>query len=175
MRMELSINHEYTFFINEVNKYTKGVHFLNPGVEVSVVEEFEKDNNIVLPRQYKDFLQLYNGGELFRPGTKLAEIYSGKTNEKKIGIPYLDESLLRHRRLPGMPDDLLIIADMNYGDLICIVLDRNNGESEVVQWSIEDNDISRKWNSFTEWLLSTLEEGSMLVNYDGSEKELDFL
>ncbi|MDR1193842.1 MAG: SMI1/KNR4 family protein [Peptococcaceae bacterium] len=173
--METSIIQEFALFINEVNKYTEGVHFLNPGAELSVIEGFEKSNNISLPKQYKNFLRLHNGGELFRPGVVLAAIYNGKTGDKKIGVPYLDESLSRHRRLPGMPNNLLIIADMNYGDPICIALNHSDDESKVVQWSIEDGNISREWDSFTEWLSNTIEEGSMLVSYDGSEKELDFL
>jgi hypothetical protein len=43
-RMEPSITQEYTFFINEVNKYAKGAHLLNLGAELSVIEEFERNN-----------------------------------------------------------------------------------------------------------------------------------
>ncbi|MDM5186282.1 SMI1/KNR4 family protein [Bacillus sp. DX4.1] len=72
-------------------------------------------------------------------------------------------------------DNLLIIADLNYGDSICFYLITNNDQdAEVIQWDNESKSVSRTWSGFEEWIMDVLEEGSMLVDYEGNEKELDF-
>ena len=68
-------------------------------------------------------------------------------------------------------DTYLIIADLNYGDSICIDLESSNGyDATVIQWDRETHSVSRSWNGLVEWLMDTLDEGSLLVDYDGNEK-----
>ena len=75
-----------------------------------------------------------------------------------------------------MPNNLLIIADLNYGDSICFDLNMNNGQDAVVvQWDTQDRIISRTWEGFKTWLLDVLEEGSLLIDYNSSDKDFDFL
>ena len=165
---------DYSF--SEIRKYASGVHFLNPGIESAHISKFEKEFGVILPTAYKMFLQAYNGGELFRPGTVLAEINDENTEQRIAGKSYLDEYFLEARQWPGMPKGYLIIADMNYGDAICIKLVESEVyDSKVIQWDVEGGVVSRSWNGFIEWLEDCLEEGSMFVNYDGSEKDPDFL
>ncbi|MNN11588.1 SMI1 / KNR4 family protein [compost metagenome] len=81
----------------------------------------------------------------------------------------------KERRRPGMPDTYLIIADLNYGDTICIDLETSNGyDAKIIQWDRENHTVSRSWDSFVEWLMDALDEGAMLVDYEGNEKDLDF-
>jgi cell wall assembly regulator SMI1 len=170
-----SRNEELKFFFDEINKYTTNVHSLNPGVELNQIEETEKKLDIKLPDIYKEFLQVCNGGELFIPGTVLAEIYHPELGEKQKGTSYINESYRKDRRPSEMPNNLCIIADLNYGDVIAFDLSTNNGkDANVIQWDSETKSISRTWPGFSEWLKDVLEEGSMLVDYDGNEKELDF-
>ena len=69
--MASSKNEDFSFFFEEINKYSSNIHKLNPGVELCYIEEVEKELNIIFPKIYKDFLQVCNGGELFIPGTVL--------------------------------------------------------------------------------------------------------
>ncbi|MDG5471422.1 SMI1/KNR4 family protein [Jeotgalibacillus sp. ET6] len=168
-------NQDLTAFFYEINKYADTVHLLNPGVDIHYIEQVEKDLHISFPKIYKDFLQACNGGELFIPGTVLSEVYSPALGQKKRGASYIHESNRKDRRRPEMPDHLVIIADLNYGDSICFDLKTNNGQdAEVVQWDHESKSISRTWSGFKEWIMADLEQGSMLVDYEGNEKELDF-
>src|SRR5699024_6667252 len=114
MKKRIYTNNKYLKpFFTEINKYTDGVHSLNSGIDIRYIEETERKLNITLPNIYKDFLQVCNGGEFFIPGTVFSEVYNPTYGEKRNGTPYLDESF--KRRLPAMPDSLLIIADLNYG------------------------------------------------------------
>jgi cell wall assembly regulator SMI1 len=169
--MNPATENEFLFFLDEVKRYSPGIHFLNQGAHLEEIETFEAQTDIRLPQQYKDFLQLHNGGELFRPGTVLAMLHTAADMVKQQGLPYLNDSFDSKHRLAGMPSNLIIIAEMNYGDLICIELSKENpDESNIVQWSYEECDISRRWHDFKEWLADAMDEGRMLIDYDGTEK-----
>lgn len=173
--MELNENRNLMVFFEEVNKYKNNVHSLNRGVEISHIEQVEKELNITFPKIYKDFLQISNGGEVFILGTVLSEIYHPSLGQRNRGASYINDSFRKDRRDERMTDNLLIIADLNYGDSICFDLTTNNGiDAKVVQWDNESKTISRNWNGFIEWIMDVLDEGSMLVDYEGNERELDF-
>lgn len=161
-------------FFEEINKYVNGVHYLNAGVSIDEIEELEKHLNIKLPCIYKRFLQNCNGGELFAvpAGTVIAEVYVPSKGPMQIGGAYLNESFKEQRRWPGMPHDYLIIADTSYGDTICMDLSTNDGdEAEIIKWSHEKGELSNRWGRLIDWLMEELEIGSMLVNYDGTDKD----
>jgi cell wall assembly regulator SMI1 len=175
LKMTFIDNDDLKPFFEEINKYADNVHLLNPGIDIYHIEQVEKELDITFPQIYKDFLQVCNGGELFVPGTVLSEVYYPSLGSKKRGTSYINESFWKDRRRPGMTDNLLIIADLNYGDSICFDLMTNNGQdAEVCQWDNESQSVSRIWSGFKEWIMDVLEEGSMLVDYEGNEKEFDF-
>jgi cell wall assembly regulator SMI1 len=162
----------FTSFFDEVNKYVAGVHNLNEGTSIENIEALEKQLNIKLPSIYKEFLQMCNGGELFIPGTVLAQVYEPEKGTMRKGESYLNESFQSKRRWPKMPKSYLIIADLNYGDAVCIDLDKSNGnDAEIIQWDHETGNVSRKWKGFVDWLMNEMEEGTELVDYDGEDKE----
>jgi hypothetical protein len=170
----ISDNLDLKPFFEEINKYSDSVHSLNKGVDINNIEQTEADLGFVLPQIYKDFLRVCNGGELFIPGTVLAEVYYPALGPKQLGASYINESFKADRRRPGMTENLLILADLNYGDSICFDLAKSNGyDAPVVQWDRESQSISSTWSGFKEWLMDVLEEGSMLVDYEGNEKDLE--
>ncbi len=65
-----------------------------------------------------------------------------------------------------MGDKLLIVADLNYGDMICIDEENN----VIVQWDHEKGEIVEKWDSFSSWLKEEMEIGKDLVDYNGEDK-----
>ena len=44
---------------------------LNPGLTKEEIQAFEEKNKLVLPDSYKNLLECFDGGEIFRPGTKI--------------------------------------------------------------------------------------------------------
>ena len=159
-------------FFDEISKYSEGVHELNDGVDLKEIESLEKQLNIKLPLIYKEFLQVCNGGEIFIPGTVLAQVYQISMGEMRKGESYLNESFKPERRWPQIPNTYLIIADLNYGDVVCMDLNKSNGiDAEIVQWDHETGKVSRKWNGFVDWLMSEMDEGAQLVGYDGMDKD----
>ncbi|WP_399627922.1 SMI1/KNR4 family protein [Sporosarcina sp. SG10008] len=170
-----SENDDLQPFLEEINKYADGVHSLNIGVDLDTIEKLEIELNIQIPEIYKDFLLACNGGELFIPGTILSEIYIPSFGPKQIGNSYLNDSFKKERRRPGMPDKYLIIADLNYGDTICMEIEKNGEyDAKIIQWDRESQTVSRNWDGFVEWIMDVLDEGEMLVDYNGNEKDLEF-
>ncbi|HHP1115022.1 SMI1/KNR4 family protein [Bacillus cereus group sp. MYBK163-2] len=175
LRKYYSKNNHLQPFFEEVNKYVDGIHTLNNGINLEDITSLQNELNIQIPDIYKDFVQVCNGGELFIPGTVLSEIHTAAQGPKQRGGSYLNDSFKKERRPTKMPDTYLIIADLNYDDSICIDLESSNGyDATVIQWDRETHSVSRSWNGLVEWLMDTLDEGSLLVDYDGNEKDLDF-
>jgi cell wall assembly regulator SMI1 len=173
--MDHSLESALNLFFKEVKKYSARVHNLNAGVDISYIEQAETEMGIKFPEPYKSFLRKCNGGELFVPGTELSQIWHPDLGPKQKGVSYLNESFRQERRVPGMPIELLTIAHLNYGDSICIDLSKDSGfDAPVVQWDHETQCVSRTWGGFLEWLMDVLEEGSLLVDYQGNEKDLAF-
>lgn len=161
-------------FFDELNKYADGVHILNDGVSDYAITQLESCLDIKLPIMYIEFLRICNGGELFATpaGTEISEVYDSSKGPMREKVSYVNQSYMPEHRWPEMPLEYLIIADTNYGDPICIDLSTSDGnDAEIVQWSHEVGEVSRRWSSLIGWLMAELEEGSMIVNYDGSLKE----
>ncbi|MCM1183217.1 MAG: SMI1/KNR4 family protein [Roseburia sp.] len=52
----------------------------------------------------------------------------------------------------------------------------NRNDGVIIYWDHETGAIRKEWNSLAEWLNCEMEEGKMLVNYDGSNSNyFDFL
>lgn len=120
----------------------------NPGLDRRQIQAFEEENKLVLPESYKDLLECFDGGEIFRPGTKIygLGIYDGQENLKKINSSTFRSSL-------SLEADYLIIASLNFGDLICINLNKKN---DIIQWDHEEDKAYDSWNSLGDWLDFTI-------------------
>ena len=152
------------YCIDEIRKYSAGVHEFKKGIRKEKIKLFEKKTGIVLPDDYMEFLTIYNGGEIFIPGTSIAGIYDEEQEEKEKFGNYLDDNL--QKKWPDMGDKLLIVADLNYGDMICIDEENN----VIVQWDHEKGEIVEEWDSFSSWLKEEMEIGKDLVDYNGEDK-----
>ena len=170
--MEISKDY-FNFFVEEINKYAEGVNFLNPGIEEGYIEKAEEKLKVKLPEEYKAFLRIYNGGEIFRPGTVLSEIYKNPDDRVRGGA-YLNDAFDERFKTFGVPANLLIIGSMSFGDAICIDLEESTEIAKIKIWSFELSEIDRSWESLKDWLSGCLEIGEMLMDYNGIEKELDF-
>ena len=151
--------------IGEIKKYVPSVHELRPGTSMDKIREYECKYHVYLPTDYRLFLTNYNGAELFVPGTVIVGIYDERSGPKEKCVNYLEEN--EQKKWPGMGDNLLIVADLNYGDMVC--LDRET--SKIVNWSHEIGEIDQEWDSFSAWLKDEMEIGKSLVDYEGNDKE----
>lgn len=163
---------EFKSICEEINKYSKGIHKMNPGALKTDIDNAEKELNLKLPNLYRKFLEIYNGGELFAipAGTTISKVKE-VSEEKKQGIGYINDVFNPKRRWPGLPNNFIIIADKCYGDFICIDIETITEEDAIfIQWDHENGCISKFWEGIIEWLEYEMKSGKYLINYDGTEK-----
>lgn len=162
------MNDEYV--ISEINKYSKGIHLLNEGIDESKIEIFEKKYNLIIPLSYKQWLKKYNGGEFFAlpVGTSFAGILGD--SEKIKGVFYLEDNFDKLKR-SGIPDNLLVIGELCDGELIAFDLERTTiYDGCVVQYDAESLKMIDEWDGFEQWLRFVFEEGNELFDYEGNDK-----
>lgn len=120
------------------------LHELNNGLTKEKIIEFETENRISLPEDLKELYQYFDGGELFIPGTTVYGLY-----DPKVEYTVRNANRGEIRQKMSLPVTYLIIAKLNYGDLICIDL---NSPHKVVQWSHETDEMFCEWESLGQWL-----------------------
>ena len=129
--------------IQKLKAYPDVMEF-NPPVSKKEIHDFEIANEIILPTSYTEILQHFDGGELFIPGTVIYGISHGKT---------IKEANSRNVRKDfQIPNSMLIIGKVNYGDYICIDLNT----SEIMQWDHENDEEFCRWNTLNEYLMETI-------------------
>lgn len=134
--------------IVEIMHYCKQHDLVSP-VTTSDIINFEKANHLVLPTEYKLMLTFFDGGEIFIPGPVIYGISQSPIRQQ---IKTANSS--EKRSLYSIPDNYLIIARLNYGDLICINL---NEPYDVIQWDHESNQLFCTWSNLSEWLNDNIE------------------
>lgn len=157
-------------FYDEIEKYSVGIHNLNQGIDAKGIEAYEEKYGMCLPKSLKEFLMISNGGELFAlpTGIKIAGIL-GEENRRR-GIFYLEDNFDASKRVPGMPSDMFILADLNDGEIVGFDLSNCTLEDgRVIQWDPESTRIISKWKTFYGWLNSVMKEGATLFDYEGND------
>lgn len=104
------------------------------------IKEYQKINHIKLPDSYQELISYFNGGELFIPGT----IIYGIDNE--IDILKANESI---RKITSIPNEYLIFGKYNFGDYLCIQMEK---PERIIQWDHESDELFDQWNSLYVWL-----------------------
>ena len=111
------------------------------------ISEFEKNNSVVLPQSFKDWLLLHDGGEFYLPGG--VQIY-GVAHKPVIDVTYND-------RPSENPKDYIVIGALSTGDPIlcgkkgeCISI--YNHEEDT----IESDEVFPDFFSFIDGLYSLL-------------------
>ena len=164
-----SVNSYFSSFYTEINKYSAGIHILNSGTSESLLSDFEHKYNIKLPYYYREWLKINNGGELFAvpAGTILSQLLGDSYPIE--GESYLESNFNMKARC-GIPQEIFIVADTSYGDVIGFNLNNTDAyDGEIVCWSHESGSMSQTWNSFIEWLNYEMESGRMIIDYNGDD------
>ena len=123
-------------------------HVLNAGLPNEKIVEFEKTNGIVLPKSLKELYLHFDGGELFIPGTTIYGLFDSNADNT---LKARNSKVLRQKM--ALPTNYLIIARLNYGDLICVDLNQPN---RVIQWSHETDEEFCEWDNIEQWLLEMI-------------------
>ncbi len=138
-------------------------------INEEIIEQFEKDNNLILPESYKKFLLKYNGGETYK--TELRNIiYITHMFGLNTGDIYDLNTIIQYE-LPerlAIEHDLLNICDSILGDCICIRINNPNDDSVWLKYHDRPSKPKKLADSFKEFIqkcksekighISTIEE-----------------
>jgi hypothetical protein len=125
-------------------------HDLCRALSKEAISKFEQQNKISLPQEMKDLYGCFDGGEIFIPGTIL---YGLMPSKKRKTVKEANSKLTRSKL--NIPNTYLVIAKLNFGDLICVNL---NAPYDVVQWDHESNEKYCFWDSIYDWLDETIRD-----------------
>lgn len=131
----------------ELLKYKSHMRF-NAPASAREIELFEQCSGWIIPPQLKELLQFFDGGEIFIPGTK---VYGISTKNSKT---LYDANSQQMRSMFHVPENHIIFARLNFGDLLCINCDK---PYEIVQWDHESDKEYDRFESMEEWLKSEIE------------------
>lgn len=122
-------------FIEEI-KNQEGMAFLD-GASQNQIDLFEKENNIVLPSAYKEWLLFSDGGEFYLPGG--AQMY---------GVAH--QPLINCNDIHRPNDNYIVIGSLASGDPILF----RKGSEEISIYNIEEDRIEEdeKYDDFISFL-----------------------
>jgi hypothetical protein len=160
---------KFSNFFAEVSKYAPSVHTLRPGATIEEIVAAEKKLSIALPDSYRDFLRGWNGGSLFHDTIVIFGVPRAANDSDQTD----NLITINNLKWPGMPVSYLVIAAYNYGDEICLVVEKTDPDEDVgvIRWDHETGKAVHKWPSLEAWLKSEMTSGSNTYNFDGSYKE----
>lgn len=92
-------------------------HDLCEGLSEEAISYLEKSNSITLPSELKSLYRVFDGGEIFIPGTL---IYGINQSSKRKTLREANSKVSRGNYT--IPSNYLVVAKLNFGDLICINL-----------------------------------------------------
>ena len=92
-------------------------HDLCEGLSEEAISCLEKSNSITLPSELKSLYRVFDGGEIFIPGTL---IYGINQSSKRKTLREANSKVSRGNYT--IPSNYLVVAKLNFGDLICINL-----------------------------------------------------
>ena len=119
-----------------------------PASETEILS-FDRSSGWTLPAPMKELLNLFDGGELFVPGTKVYGV--SRNNRKSLS----EVNSHKERSCFGIPANYIVFAKMNFGDLLCI---NSNAPYDVIQWDHELDEEFLHYDSLIEWLEEEITE-----------------
>jgi len=136
------LSEKNTLFVQDEGGYFEemGIEWFDP-ISEKEIDKFEKDNNIILPEGYKEFLQISNGAVLFKDikygqwGCKILSIYEiiPKTSEmKNYGLDFSDSWIVFAEWL-GDSDLLLFDLEKYYKENSSYIIDGQEME-KIENW-----------------------------------------
>jgi len=165
-----------TQYIGHYNKDTPlaYLHVLYKSGDAEAILAAEKELGMRFPKQFRDFLGLCNGASFFSPagfnvfGVVQKEYFPELETRPWYGPSKIVENNNQHW-LELLPSDALVIGrdDAINGYIVCLTDD-----GSIVEYDpLEPNDLSTKWDSFDDWLISEIE--NQFMEYDDNGEILE--
>ena len=101
-----------------------------------------------LPAPLLELYKLFNGGEIFVPGTTIYGLTGQKDDVREINQSGLREKF-------HFPEGYLVFARLNFGDLMLM---RKDSPFQVLQWDHEADEEFNAWDSLEDWLREAIED-----------------
>lgn len=161
-----SLKNKIENLMDELHKFSSAIITFNSPVSSESILEFEKQFNVVLPDDYKEFVRIHNGFELM--GDTILGIFSKDNPNNNLNDCYAFEHF---GTVCPMPKDLIPFSPDGYDNYYCF----DSKTNSIVFWESECdyseadpevvyNDLySMVHEIFIDWVLED-------YNYDGSKK-----
>ena len=114
-----------------------------------------------IPLQVRSWYKFANGGKLFD-----TQFLSTQSVDLRSGVRLQRLSIYNSvaaREMSGLPEKYVAFAIASFGDFYCFSQD---GEAEIIQWSVTDHKILGKWSNFYLWLKQEIDISIELVMSD---------
>ena len=111
-----------------------------------------------IPLQIRSWYKFANGGILFDTqflSTQFSDMNSG-TKLQRLSI-YNSPAA---RMMTGLPEKYVVFAIASFGDLYCF---SQEGDAEIIQWSVTEHKIVAKWSNFSLWLKQEIDIAMELI------------
>ncbi|MCQ4022826.1 SMI1/KNR4 family protein [Ruminococcus sp. zg-924] len=141
--------------INQVRSI--GNSELMPPYSKEDIQKYQKENNIELPESYRELISLFNGGEIFIPGTIIYGIDC--ENDVIKANQVIKKSM-------SIPEEYLIFGKYNFGDYLCIQMEKPEC---IIQWDHENNELFDQWSNLKFWLDELIK--GYIVEINGEQNE----
>lgn len=149
-------NKELLLVLQQLKKYEKYCNLLE-GDLGTYVKTHDRVGN--MPSQLKEWLKIFDGGLLFT-----TSMFSTRDKEKgKFNriLTFAEVNSPEFKKENGIPEEIVCFAMTNYGNYYCYV-SSEDGEC-VYEWDAEQNALTVKWDSFSEWLGEQIEFAESLI------------
>lgn len=114
-----------------------------------------------IPFQVRAWYKFANGGMLFDTqflSTQSIDI-TNRTRLQRLSV--YNSSMTRE--MTGLPEKYVVFAIASFGDLYCFSQD---GDAEIIQWSVIEHKIIGKWSNFYLWLKQEVDIAMELIAED---------
>lgn len=111
-----------------------------------------------IPFQVRSWYKFANGGMLFD-----TQLLSTKSIDVTSGVKLQCLSVYNSataRKMSGLSEKYVVFAIASFGDLYCFSQD---GENDIIQWSVIEQKVVGKWNNFYLWLKQEIDISLELI------------
>lgn len=127
----------------------------------SEISEPIDERDTVIPKPYMELLKMFNGGEIFVPGT----VIYGIGMESKFPL-FEAANTQATLDIYEISNSYLVVGHVNYGDLICIDKEKPH---HLYLWDTENHSVSYEWDSFEKLLEEEIED--YILYLEGGDHE----
>lgn len=111
-----------------------------------------------IPFQIRAWYKFANGGYLFDTQFLSTKLFDIKNNIQLQKFSTYNSSFIR--KLTGVSERYVAFAIASFGDLYCF---SQEGDSEIIQWSVAEHKVVGKWSNFHLWLKQEVDISIELV------------